>query len=114
MNRFIPIEEDEILTSPENAGRMLSRAMHRKHSMRFHALCPIGGGVLIAVLESTEEPPPDMEFVFAPFEDSTFDGAVSTIRARLGAGYDILGSFPLAGNLWGLFAREKHHKPAEQ
>lgn len=111
MTRFIPIEEEEILTSPEDAGKMLSHALHRKHTMRFSALCPAGNGVLIAVLESSKEPAPETEFIFSPLEDSTFDGVTAALQARITAGYTVLATFTIAGDLWGLFSREKIRAP---
>lgn len=106
MIRAISIEKDDILNDPEDAAKLLSRALTRKIPMRFMGIhARPEAPALLVLLEECEEWEP-VEFVFSPLESDSEDEVIATATHRHEAGYKTLATFRIDDISWGLFARK--------
>ena len=106
MIRAISIEKDDILNDPEDAAKILSRALKRKIPMRFMGIhAPAEAPALLILLEECEESSP-CEFVFSPLEADSGEEIIATVAHRHQAGYCTLATFRIEDSTWGLFARK--------
>ena len=107
MIRAISIEKDDILNDPEDAAKLLSRALARKIPMRFMGLhARPEAPALLVLLEECEESE-SLEFVFSPLESDSEDEILATATHRYEAGYKTLATFRIDDIPWGLFARKR-------
>ena len=104
MIRIISIEKDDILNDPEDAAKILSRAMARKIPMRFMGIhAPQDAPAVMVLAEECEQSRP-LDFIFSPIEADSDDEIIALITHRYEAGYCTLATFRIDDMTWGLFA----------
>lgn len=105
MIRVISIEKDDILNDPEDAAKILSRAMKRKIPMRFMGIHARPEAPAVMILAEECELSQPVDFVFSPIEADSEDEIIALATHRYEAGYSTLATFRIEDSTWGLFAK---------
>ena len=104
MIRIISIEKDDILNDPEDAAKILSRAMTRRIPMRFMGIhAPQDAPAVMVFAEECEQSQP-VDFIFSPIEADADDEIIALVTHRYEAGFNTLATFWIDDMTWGLFA----------
>ena len=100
--KIIKILFDDILVDQSECAQIISNACKRGN-WTVSGICELSGAVAVVLLPGKDDNTKGV--VFAKFAEDDNDGKVAEIHDHYRGGHDLVGTFYIDDQLWGLFKK---------
>lgn len=103
--KIVKISFNDILVDQKEAAKIIANAC-QKNKWAVSGICELSESVAVILMPEKEEKT-KFEFIFAKFAEENDDGKIAEIHSRYQGGFDLIGTFFIDDQFWGLFKKEK-------